>query len=295
MNALIILLFILGGGAILSYFAYLSKHILGQAVVWLVALISPIYFFTQISVGDTFTFNLAGYPLSLGFNNYSWVFALLIMVLSPLSLIYSTGYMKSKIRLGTFYFSFIFSIFGMIGILMARDLVSLFIFWEIMTWASYLLVIYRGKDVEHTGIKYMIFSAIGAYSMFMAIVILNREIHSFDIATIISNFGNMNVSDQWLTGILLLIGFAVKSAVMPMHVWAPGAYTNTPTSFTAVFSGGLSKMGVYGIGLVVLNLYSQGNFAQVGMYLAWLGAISSVMASFRAVFQYDAKKMLAYS
>ncbi len=295
MNALIILLFILGGGALLSYFAYLSKHFLGQAVVWLVAVIAPVYFFTQVSLEDTFNLSLGGYQLSLGFNSYSWAFALLIMVLSPLSLIYSTGYMKSKIRLGTFYFSFIFTIFGMVGILMSRDLVSLFIFWEIMTWASYLLVIYRGKDVEHTGIKYMIFSAIGAYSMFMAIVILNREIHSFDINTIISNFSNMGISDQWTTGILLLVGFALKSAIMPLHVWAPGAYTNTPTSFTAVFSGGLSKMGVYGIGLVVLNLYSQGNFEKVGIVLAWLGAITSVMATFRAIFQYDAKKMLAYS
>jgi len=295
MNSLIILLFILGGGALLSYFAFLSKHAFGQAVVWLVAVVSPIYFFTQVAVGDTFSLSLGGFDLVLGFNNYSWVFALLIMVLSPLSLIYSTGYMKSRLRLGTFYFSFIFSIFGMMGILMSRDLISLFIFWEIMTWASYLLVIYRGKDVEHTGIKYMIFSAIGAYSMFMAIVILNREVHSFDIATVINNFGNMSVNVQWLTGILLLVGFALKSAIMPLHVWAPGAYTNTPTSFTAVFSGGLSKMGVYGIGLVVLNLYSHGNFQQVGIYLAWLGAITAVMATFRAVFQDDAKKLLAYS
>ncbi len=295
MNSLIILLFILGGGALLSYFAFLSKHAFGQAVVWLVAIASPVYFFTQVAIGESFSFSLGGFELALGFNHYSWVFALLIMVLSPLSLIYSTGYMKSRLRLGTFYFSFIFSIFGMMGILMSRDLVSLFIFWEIMTWASYLLVIYRGKDVEHTGIKYMIFSAIGAYSMFMAIVILNREMHSFDIATVIQNFGNMNAADQWLTGILLLIGFAVKSAVMPLHVWAPGAYTNTPTSFTAVFSGGLSKMGVYGIGLVLLNLYSHSDFSQVGIYLAWLGAITAVMATFRAVFQNDAKKLLAYS
>lgn len=295
MNALIILLLILGGGALLSYFAYLSKHILGQAVVWLVAIIAPVYFFTQIGIGDSFSFNLGDYHLAIGYNNYSWVFALLIMVLSPLSLIYSTGYMQTKEKLGTFYFSFIFSIFGMMGILMSRDLISLFIFWEIMTWASYLLVIYRGKDVEHTGIKYMIFSALGAYSMFMAIVILNREIHSFDIASIINNFGSMDIETQWTTGILLLIGFAVKSAVMPLHVWAPGAYTNTPTSFTAVFSGGLSKMGVYGIGLVVLNLYSNADFSKVGIYLAWLGAITSVMATFRAIFQDDAKKMLAYS
>ncbi len=129
MNALIILLFILGGGALLSYFAYLSKHFLGQAVVWLVAVIAPVYFFTQVNLGETFNLSLGDYQLSLGFNSYSWAFALLIMVLSPLSLIYSTGYMKSKIRLGTFYFSFIFSIFGMVGILMSRDLISLFIFW----------------------------------------------------------------------------------------------------------------------------------------------------------------------
>ncbi len=295
MSTLFVLILILAGGALLSYLAYLAKPVLGQAMIWLVALASPAYFFTQIHVGDVAQLSLGGFNLEWGFNAYSWVFALLVMVLAPLALIYSTAYMKGKERLATFYFSYTLSILGMMGILMSRDLISLFIFWEIMTWSSYLLVIFLGKSVEKTGIKYMIFSAIGAYAMFMAIVILNRELQSFALDTIIANFSSMSTSIQIETGLLLLLGFSVKAAVMPLHVWAPGAYSNTPMSYTAVFSGGLSKMGVYGIGLVLLNLYSHSNNHHLGIALAWLGAITAVMGTFRAIFTNDAKKLLANS
>ena len=295
MNVLVILLLILAGGALLSYFAYKINPVLGESIVITLAIAAPLYFFTQVSLCDTYQITLANFQLEWSFTAYSWIFALLVMTLSPLAFIYSTAYMRGKDSLGTFYFSFILSVFGMVGILMSRDLISLFIFWEIMTWSSYLLVIFLGKDVEKTGIKYMIFSAIGAYSMFMAIVILNREIGSFSIEEIIAQFSHISDSNQLLTGILLLIGFALKSAVMPLHVWAPGAYANTPMAFTSVFSGAMSKMGIYGLGLVLISLYSQTDFIYVGKTIAWLGAITAVMATFRAVFQYDAKKLLAYS
>lgn len=295
MNVLVILLLILAGGALLSYFAYKINPVLGESIVITLAIAAPLYFFTQVSLCDTYQITLANFQLEWSFTAYSWIFALLVMTLSPLAFIYSTAYMRGKDSLGTFYFSFILSVFGMVGILMSRDLISLFIFWEIMTWSSYLLVIFLGKDVEKTGIKYMIFSAIGAYSMFMAIVILNREIGSFSIEEIIAQFSHISDSNQLLTGILLLIGFALKSAVMPLHVWAPGAYANTPMAFTSVFSGAMSKMGIYGLGLVLISLYGQTDFIYVGKTIAWLGAITAVMATFRAVFQYDAKKLLAYS
>jgi NADH-quinone oxidoreductase subunit M len=295
MNVLVILLLILTGGALISYLAFKASSVVGEIVIWLVALAAPLFFFTQVSINDTYQLTLAQFQLEWAFSAYSWVFALLVMTLSPLAFIYSTAYMRGKDGLPTFYFSFILSVLGMMGILMSRDFVSLFIFWEIMTWSSYLLVIFLGKDVEKTGIKYMIFSAIGAYSMFMAIVILHRETGSFSISETLAQFGHISGETQLLTGVLLLIGFGLKSAVMPLHVWAPGAYANTPMAFTSVFSGALSKMGIYGLGLVLLTLFNQTSFVYVGTIVAWLGAITAVMATFRAVFQDDAKKLLAYS
>ncbi|NOZ35107.1 MAG: hypothetical protein GXO80_07405 [Chlorobi bacterium] len=295
MNSLVLLILIIAGGALLSYFGHKINKILGNITVFAVALIIPIYWFTQVDFTETVSFTVSGFHMELGYNMYGRLFSMIVMILSPLALIYAIGYMKDQKKLATFYFSFLFSILGMTGILMSRDFVSLFIFWEIMTWSSYLLVIFLGKDVQKTGIKYMVFSAIGAYAMLMAIVIIYKNTGSMMLSDYFGSFAGFTLQTKLLTGILLLLGFAVKSAVMPFHVWAPGAYSNTPMAYTSVFSGALSKMGIYGLGFVVVNLFAQANLEIVGYVLAWLGAITAVLATFSAVFQHDAKKLLAYS
>ncbi len=295
MNSLVLLILIIAGGALLSYFGHKINKILGNITVFAVALIIPIYWFTQVDFTETVSFTVSGFHMELGYNMYGKLFSMIVMILSPLALIYAIGYMKDQKKLATFYFSFLFSILGMTGILMSRDFVSLFIFWEIMTWSSYLLVIFLGKDVQKTGIKYMVFSAIGAYAMLMAIVIIYKNTGSMMLSDYFGSFAGFTLQTKLLTGILLLLGFAVKSAVMPLHVWAPGAYSNTPMAYTSVFSGALSKMGIYGLGFVVVNLFAQANLEIVGYVLAWMGAITAVLATFSAVFQHDAKKLLAYS
>ena len=82
---------------------------------------------------------------------------------------------------------------------------------------------------------------------------------------------------------------------MPLHVWAPNSYTNAPMSYTTIFSGALSKMGVYGMALVAVKLYLQADMPAFGEGIAWLGAITAVLATFWAIFQNDIRKLLAYS
>ncbi|MBN1251855.1 MAG: hypothetical protein JXR51_08685 [Bacteroidales bacterium] len=295
MNSLFLLLFILFGSAILSYIGHRISETLGNIIVVVGAFSASIWFFVGFETPAEFSYKIADFDALWSFSSYSWIFAALVSILSPLALLYSTSYMKGKERLGTFYFNFFLSILGMIGITMSQDFISLFIFWEIMTWSSYLIVIYLGKDVEKVGIKYMIFSAIGAYALLMGIVLINREVGSLLIEDAFAYFPQIQFSTQLLIGILLLIGFSIKSAMMPLHVWAPGAYSNSPMSYTAVFSGALSKMGIYGLGLVFIRLLSSGEFTLINEIFAWAGAITTLMATFYAIIQDDAKKLLAYS
>ncbi|MEN8120897.1 MAG: proton-conducting transporter membrane subunit [Bacteroidota bacterium] len=295
MNSLFLLLLILLGSAILTYIGHRISETLGNILVVLGIFAASLWFFTGIETPVDFSYKIADFDALWGFTPYSWIFAALVFILSPLALLYSTAYMKGKENLGTFYFNFFLSILGMIGITMSQDFISLFIFWEIMTWSSYLVVIYLGKDVEKVGIKYMVFSAIGAYALFMGIVLINREVGSLLIEDAFTNFSQISFSTQILIGILLLIGFSIKSAIMPLHVWAPGAYSNSPMSYTAIFSGALSKMGIYGLGLVFIRLLSSGEFTIINEVFAWAGAITALMATFYAIIQDDAKKLLAYS
>jgi len=293
MNSLIIILILVFGGAIISFVLNKFLPILLNSFVVLIML-AVSYLFFSIDAAAQLNFEIGGFHLQWGFTSAGYLFGIIVVVLGFLTLLYSTAYMNGKDNLGYFYMNFLFSIGAMLGILMSRDLISLFFFWEIMTWSSYLIVIYSGKDVDRRGLKYMIFSAIGAYSMLMAIVIIYSFIGSFLLEDIFASIYAIGFGYQLAIAILLMIGFGVKTAIMPVHVWAPEAYAGSPMSFTALFSGALSKMGVFGFALVLFNLVSTQNWL-INEVVAWLAAITAVLATFYAVIQTDAKKLLAYS
>lgn len=289
----IIIILAIFSWAILTYIAFRLNKTLGNIFVGLIALALPVYYFTYVP--EDYSFQVMGLTLQFGFTSFSSLFAIIVVILGALSLIYSIPYMNKKDRLGWFYLNFLLSIGGMLGILMSKDFVSLFIFWEIMTWSSYLIVIFNGKDVNKVGIRYMVYSAIGAYAMLMGIVLINKWSGTTNISHFFETFADYSNGAKILSSLLLLTAFAVKSALMPLHVWAPNAYTNSPMSYTSLFSGALSKMGIYGMGLVAIMLYTNTGMHFFGEALAWLGAITAVLATFWAVFQTDIRKLLAYS
>lgn len=298
MNSLLLIILILLGGAIFAFLANRITPILSGIVSFLSIGAAAVIFFLQVSPADTLSIPINGLELQWGINAYSWLFGAMVLGLSIFVALYAIAFMQGKDRLGYFFFNFNLSIMAMMGIVFSTDWISLFIFWEIMTWSSFLIVIYAGISEGRVGTKYMIFSAIGGYSMFMAILVSNSLLGSFQIADLVTGFGTLSLGNQALIGILFMVAFGVKSAVMPLHVWAPRAYSDSPMAFTAIFSGLLSKMGVFGMGILMVSVFAQGTIGQTFIFsnvLAWLGAITSVIATFYAVIQKDAKRLLAYS
>ncbi len=291
--ALLILTFAAG---LLAFIAHHVFPILRDAIV-IIAITIAGYIVWQLSGNvQDISFAVGNFTLSWGVTEYSKLFGLLIAVLSFFALIYSSAFMKDRDRKGYYYMNFLFAIGAMFGIVFSQDLISLFFFWEIMTWSSFMMTIYCCEDAQSVGLKYFVFSAIGAYSILMAIVIIYANIDSLLLKDVFANFGSLSEGLQIAVVVLMIIGFGVKSAMMPLHVWAPDAYKMSPTPFTAVFSGALSKMGIFGIGLVLFKMATgQGYYNYVQEILAWIGALTALFATFYAVFQTDAKKLLAYS
>lgn len=296
MNGIYLVLGILLAGALLTFFANKIAGFLRDIFFLGTVLTATTLFFTNITIGDTVAFNLGGIGLKWGITNFGYVFALIVLGLGVLGGVYSIPYMRGKERLGYFYMNFLLSLFAMMGILFSQDLVSFFFFWEIMTWSSYLMVIYNGKNVQKFGIKYFVFSAVGAYAMLMAIVITHSLTGTFYLSDLFNNFATFPHAQQILLPILLITGFGVKAAMWPLHVWAPDAYSNAPMSYTQLFSGALSKMGVYGLIIVFVTMVSHlpENF-WFREVVGWLGAITTVAGTLWALVQTDAKRLLAYS
>ncbi len=284
-------------GAILTY---LIKLIMPKVEAYFALLVSAATSYMAFALPKTesiYKFNLGSFNLMWGNNEYSHLFAMLVAVLGFFVVLYSMDFMAGKVNLGFYYFNLLVSIGSMLGIVYSQDFLSLFIFWEIMTWSSFMLVIYAQDEKFSVGIKYFVFSAIGAYLLLTALVILYTNSGSFLLEDNINNFIYLSSQNQILVIIFLIIGFGVKAAMMPFHVWAPDAYKAAPSSFTALFSGALSKMGIFGIGLVLFKFAIQNTdyFTYFQFALAWLGGITALLSTFYAVFQTDAKKLLAYS
>ena len=296
MNMIVILFALFLGGALLTWLADKISGILRDGLFLLTVIAGAVLFFLRVSAAPALDISLGGLHLQWGMTPVAQVFAMVVMGLGVLAAVYAVAYMKGKERLGYFYFNFLLSIMSMTGILMSRDLVSFFIFWEIMTWSSYFIVVYSGKEVQRTGINYILFSAIGAYAMLMAIVMVWSQGHSILISDMVTGFPFYPVAWKIWLPLLFLTAFSVKAALMPLHVWAPGSYSNSPMAFTSVFSGALSKMGVYGMILIfarMIDVVPQG--ALVRDVFAWLGIITAVLATLWAIAQDDARRLLAYS
>jgi len=304
MNTLALILLILFSGAIVAFLSEKVSKFLPSLIAFISITAAGILFYTSPADVFNFKLSLAGLNFTLKIDEFSRLFVHMIIGLSWLASMYAVGYMQNKERQGTFFFNMLLSIGGMLGIVAARDLVSFFVFWEIMTWSSFLIVVWTGADFRRTGIWYMVFSAMGAYAMLMAIMMIYSDIHTFNIDEIIAAIAEQRLPHLVEASVLLLFGFSVKAALMPLHVWAPNAYTQAPAAYTAIFSGVLSKMGIFGMALVLLSMLKFANPADfslvyingfIGQILAWLGAITAAIATLYALIQTDAKKLLAYS
>jgi len=296
METIITILLIFFGGTVATYFLGKVSGLL-RNIIFLATLIVPAWLFFSTVTPDTESgFLVLGINLSWGITPFSYIFAIIVLGLSVITGVYAVKAMEGQKNLNFFFANFLLTVMSMMGILFSLDLVSFFIFWEIMTWSSYFMVVFTGKDVQKVGIKYILFSAVGAYAMLMAIVFIYSLTGSVLIGDFIDGFHLFDTQMQWLIPILLLVGFGVKSALMPLHVWAPGAYSNSPMSYTGLFSGALSKMGIYGMAIVLIMIVQQiPNGFWLKEVVAWMGGITSAMGTLWAIKQDDAKKMLAYS
>jgi NADH-quinone oxidoreductase subunit M len=146
---------------------------------------------------------------------------------------------------------------------------------------------------------------VGAYAILLAFSLLYALAgHSLLFKDVLTYLPSMPTGVLISIFILLVIGFGVKAAMMPLHPWAPSAYRESPHTFTSLFSGALSKMGIYGIFLTLFFFtfrfstlgigYLRGTHI-LGYILAWFGAVTAFLGALIAIKQDSAKKLLAYS
>lgn len=247
---------------------------------------------------------LDGLELTLGNSWFSYLFLSSIVVLAPLVLLYSFEPMKTRQKDRPFYGLFMISVVGAAGVTFARDLLTLFLFWELMTWPIILLIGDGRKGSSRAMKLYFGFSMVSAGGILGMISIVNWSQGGLAYTDAINTMAEGSTGLRIVFMLLGAMAFGSKAALAPLHIWAPGAYGHTEDPFTSFFSGGLSKTGIYGaflvvdvfIGTTVLVSYGSVNgLTPIGFIIALLGAITAVIGGILAMMQDDAKKLLAYS
>jgi formate hydrogenlyase subunit 3/multisubunit Na+/H+ antiporter MnhD subunit len=297
------LLIVAFGGALLTYLlGKISRQIRNGFAVILALVLVLLVVGLYDMVNEIIYFRFFNHPLMLRINTLAWFFAIAITVLSTLSIIFSLSYMKDKSRLDFYYLMMLLVNASMLGIVLSGDLISFYIFWEIMSWSIFLLVSYNKGPALAAGLKYIIISLVGSLCMLVGILSLYAHYGTFEISQIalmIAGSGH-----GYIVFILLMfcIAFGIKNGIVPLHTWVPSAYSESPSPFTAVLSGMLAKMGTFGFLMIFYILLGWRVFLYLGQgvlsfhyILCIIAAITIVIPNFIAVLQDDAKKLLAWS
>lgn len=216
-------------------------------------------------------------------------FLLLILVIGFLAIIYSGKYLEPyKKDLSSHYFFLAFFITSMILVVTVQNILFFLICWEVMSLSSFLLLLFDNekKEVRQTAINYLITMQICVLFLLVGFILLNLQTGSFDFASFDGNISNKIF-------ILLGIGFGIKAGFVPFHTWLPKAHPVAPSHVSAIMSGVMIKIGIYGILRILTFVIVPSK--SISYLVLFIGIISAFFGILYAIAQRDYKKMLAYS
>lgn len=211
--------------------------------------------------------------------------------------IYSILYIENTNRTPFYYTLILTLISGMIGIVFAGDLLTLFVFWELMSVSSYALVAFfkeKGTSVE-ASFKFLVMSAAGSATALFGISLLyglTGTLNFEGLATALTATG----SNIWvyIAALFTFIGFGVKAAVFPLHTWLPDAYSESPAPVSAILSGIVIGPGVFVLVKVFFTAFASVQDVWAPAF-AGLSIVTMLVGNITALMQTDVKRMLAYS
>lgn len=214
-----------------------------------------------------------------------------------LAAIFSIGYIEE--RKPEFYPLLLAMVTGMVGVAFSGDLLTFFIFWELMSISSYLLVAFRYRDWEavEASLKYLIISAAGAASILLGISFVYGLAGTLNLSILAETLANPTAAAipwSYIAIALLIAGFGVNAAMAPFHTWLPDAHPAAPSPISAMLSGVVIKTGIYAM-FRILALVFPAAYFDWRLTLAIFAVLTMSMGNIMALLQEDIKRLLAFS
>lgn len=253
--------------------------------------------FTWITMGGAPSSDFIKIDLGIKIDNLTVLMLFVVNLISALVHYFSIEYMHGDKKY-TRYFAYlgVFT-FSMLGIVLTHNLLMMYIFWELVGLSSFLLIgfWFEKKSASDAAKKAFIVNRIGDIGMFLGILIIFFTYGTFTFDTIFEQIKNGVIpfnSGFWLTvtGILVFMGAVGKSAQFPLHVWLPDAMEGPTPVSALIHAATMVAAGVFLVTRIFVMLT-----ADAMLFIAVVGAFTSLLAATIAITQNDIKKVLAYS
>ena len=244
----------------------------------------------------TIAWNLPFDTCEIALDPLSCFFVIPIFLVFLCGSVYANGYWPAAThRSSEPWLTFFYGILAaaMVLVVVARNGVLFLIAWEIMALAGYFLLVteHGEEDVRTAGMVYLVATHVGTAALIVLFSLLRLHGASF----LFPGAGALHVAaaPASVLFIMALIGFGSKAGLMPLHIWLPSAHANAPSHVSAMLSGVMLKMGIYGL-LRFLSLVPDRPLWWGGL-LAVIGLVSALLGICLAATQRDIKRLLAYS
>lgn len=238
---------------------------------------------------------ICGFGLCFRLDGLRLVLVLVAAFMWAVAAIFSGEYFAGHKKVCRFYLFLLWTLGATMGVFLSADLMTTFVFFEIMSFTSYVWV---AQEENVPSLKaaqtYLAVAVIGGMVMLMGIFILYHELGTLEIAGLAAaakSYGNKEL--LYAAGGCMLVGFGAKAGAFPLHIWLPKAHPVAPAPASALLSGILTKTGIFGVLVLSCQLFLHDG--RWGMTVLVLGVITMLLGAVLAVFSLDLKRTLACS
>jgi multicomponent Na+:H+ antiporter subunit D len=304
MSALVPLLVtvpLLGAAVTLVFGRRPRLQVLISIVTLAVVLVIAAVLLATVDQGTPLAVSVGGWPIPVGIVLYVDRLAALLVLVSSVVLIavllFSVGQGAadgdSETPVSIFYPSYLILAAGIFNAFIAGDLFNLYVGFEILLVASYVLITLGSTESRiRTGVVYIVVSLVSSILFLAAIAMIYASLGTVNMAQIADRMTEMPPEVQLVLHLMLLVAFSIKAAVFPLSFWLPDSYPTAPAPVTAVFAGLLTKVGVYAIIRTETQLFAD---SDVNLLLMIIALATMIVGVLGAVAQAELKRILSFT
>jgi Formate hydrogenlyase subunit 3/Multisubunit Na+/H+ antiporter, MnhD subunit len=305
MSALVPLLVTLPllGAAIALIFGRQRRVQVGVSTVTLtlVLAIAAVLLYSVDSTGESLAVSVGGWPIPFGIVLYVDRLAALLVVISSIVLLavllFSVGQGAADgdddTPVTIFHPSYLILAAGIFNAFIAGDLFNLYVGFEILLVASYVLITLGSTENRiRTGVVYIVVSLVSSILFLSAIAAIYGALGTVNIAQLAARMSELPQDVQLVLHLMLLLAFSIKAAVFPLSFWLPDSYPTAPAPVTAVFAGLLTKVGVYAMIRTETQIFRDNDVNTLLLIVALATMIVGVLG---AVAQAELKRILSFT